>query len=107
MNDHLHACSDFVTAMFSRGFVEDGVTRVAVERIHRGEIGEWIRALAWSGLFSNLAVANAARAWRHDPRALLDALLGDADEVTARRYDALWRSVDASTALASATAVNE
>ncbi|MFD1812543.1 hypothetical protein [Rhodococcus gannanensis] len=107
MNDHLHACSDFVTAMFSRDFIEDGLARVAVERIHRGDIGEWVRALAWSGLFSNLAVANTAQAWRRNPRSLLDALLGDADEVTVRRYDAAWRAVAASTVLGSSTAVNE
>jgi hypothetical protein len=107
MNDHLHACSDFVTAMFSRDFVESGAARVSVERIQRGEIGEWVRALAWSGLFSNLAVSNAAQAWRRNPRSLLDALLGDADEVTVRRYDAAWRAVNSSTVLESPTAVNE
>ncbi|WP_345341246.1 hypothetical protein, partial [Rhodococcus olei] len=90
-----------------RDFVADGIADDAVDRIHRGEIDDWVRALAWSGLFTNLVVASAAHAWRRDPRSLLDALLGAADEVTVRRVDAAWNALDTAARLSSAAAVNE
>ncbi|MGW0175660.1 hypothetical protein ACWDUM_17710 [Rhodococcus sp. NPDC003322] len=65
-----------------------------VERIHQGEIGDWIHALARLGLFPNYVVAHAAHAWRHNPRCLLDALLGDTDEATVKRYDAAWEALN-------------
>lgn len=107
MKDHLLSCSDYVTATFARDFVADGFADDAVERIHHGEIGEWVRALAWSGLFTNLVVANAAHAWRRDPRSLLDALLGDADEVTVKRYDLAWTALDRTARLRSSAAAGE
>ncbi|MFD4291865.1 hypothetical protein ACFWPA_04165 [Rhodococcus sp. NPDC058505] len=95
MNPHLRTCNDYLAATLSHDFVADGVDADAVERIHRGEVGDWVHALARSGLFANLVVANAAHAWRYDPRSLLDALIAEADEVTAKRYDSAWRAMDA------------
>lgn len=107
MADHLRTCSDYLTATFSRDFVADGFADDALERIHRGEVGDWTHALARSGLFGNLVVANAAQAWRYDPRSLADALLGDADEVTVKRYDAAWRALDEAERSRCSSAVNE
>ncbi|MFF0817090.1 hypothetical protein ACFYVR_18305 [Rhodococcus sp. NPDC003318] len=90
-------CSDFVTATFSHDFVADGYDHDSVERIHRGDIDEWIHALAQSGLFTNLAVTSASESWRDDPHTLLDALLADADEVTVKRYEVAWDAMDRST----------
>ncbi|QSE89600.1 hypothetical protein JWS13_13665 [Rhodococcus pseudokoreensis] len=86
---------DFVAAMFSLDFVDGGFLREAVERIHRGAIDEWVTAVTGSGLFSNRAVANVVRAWRADPRLLLDSLLTAADPVTVEQYRAAWSELDA------------
>ncbi|MFC0449650.1 hypothetical protein [Rhodococcus jostii] len=86
---------DVVAAMFSLDFVDGGFRREAVERIHRGAIDEWVSALTGSGLFSNRAVADVVRAWRADPRLLLDSLLVEADRATLERYHAAWRELDA------------
>ncbi|ANS26581.1 hypothetical protein ACVH9Z_11565 [Rhodococcus opacus] len=86
---------DVVAAMFSLDFVDGGFRREAVERIHRGAIDEWVSALTGSGLFSNRAVADVVRAWRDDPRVLLDSLLAEADPVTLERYRSAWYELDA------------
>lgn len=106
MNDCLLTCNDYVTTVFSRDFVAEGFSDDGLERIHCGEIGDWVRALALSGLFPSYAVAYAAHAWRRNPRALLDALLGDADEVTVKRYDAAWRALSDTANSRSTAAVN-
>jgi len=86
---------DVAAAMFSLDFVDGGFRREAVERIHRGAIDEWVSALTGSGLFSNRAVADVVRAWRDDPRVLLDSLLAEADPVTLERYRCAWYELDA------------
>lgn len=93
---------DFVAAMFSSDFVEGGFRRDAAERIHRGAIDEWVSALTRSGLFSNRVVANVVRAWRADPRLLLDSLLTAADPVTVEQYRAAWSELDAASSYAVA-----
>ncbi|ABG97365.1 MULTISPECIES: hypothetical protein [Rhodococcus] len=85
---------DVVAAMFSLDFVDGGFRREALERIHRGAIDEWVMALTGSGLFSNRAVADVVRAWREDPRVLLDSLLVEADPVTFDRYRSAWYELD-------------
>ncbi|MBC2642847.1 MULTISPECIES: hypothetical protein [unclassified Rhodococcus (in: high G+C Gram-positive bacteria)] len=86
---------DFVAAMFSLDFVDGGFRREAVERIHRGAIDEWVSAVTGSGLFANRAVADVVRAWRAEPRLLLDSLLAEADPVTLERYHSAWCELDA------------
>ncbi|MDH6292127.1 hypothetical protein ACNJ7E_20185 [Rhodococcus sp. NM-2] len=93
---------DVVAAMFSLDFVDGGFRPEAVERIHRGAIDEWVSALTGSGLFSNRAVADVVRAWRHDPRVLLDSLLAEADPVTLERYRCAWCELDAASAYGAA-----
>ncbi|AOW94855.1 hypothetical protein BFN03_11660 [Rhodococcus sp. WMMA185] len=86
--------SSYVSAMFSYEFFEGGVDYESVERIYRGEFDEWISALAGSGLFTNNEVQSMHEAWRLRPRTLLDALLADADEVTARRCEVIWAALE-------------
>ena len=93
---------DVVAAMFSLDFVDGGFRREAVERIHRGAIDEWVSALTGSGLFSNRAVTDVVRAWRDDPRVLLDSLLAEADPVTLERYRCAWCELDAASAYGAA-----
>ncbi|WP_009478848.1 hypothetical protein [Rhodococcus sp. JVH1] len=93
---------DVVAAMFSLDFVDGGFRREALERIHRGAIDEWVMALTGSGLFSNRAVADVVRAWREDPRVLLDSLLVEADPVTFDRYRSAWYELDAVAAYGAA-----
>ncbi len=81
-------------AMFSYDFVEDGVDYDTLEALHRGEISSWIDALAHSGLLDEAEVAAVAREWGERPSLLLDALLGDADEMTVRRCRLAWASMD-------------
>ncbi|GAA4478161.1 hypothetical protein GCM10023094_21560 [Rhodococcus olei] len=91
MKAELPTCGDYVTATFSRDFVAEGCDHDSVERIHRGDVDEWIRALAQSGLFTDRTVAHA---WQHKPHSLLEALLSDADEVTVKRYEVAWQALD-------------
>ncbi|KOS53114.1 hypothetical protein QT969_17170 [Rhodococcus sp. CSLK01-03] len=85
---------DYVTATFSRDFAAEGVDYDTAAQIHRGVVDEWRVALARSGLFTNRAVAEAARCWQNNPSSLLDALLADADEMTVKRYRTVWDTLD-------------
>lgn len=85
---------NYVAAMFSYEFLGGGVEYDTIERIHRGEVDEWARALAHSGLFEETAVSQIADVWRAAPRQLFDMLVLDADEITARRCSLAWSSLD-------------
>ncbi len=85
---------NYVAAMFSYEFLGGGVEYDTIERIHRGEIDEWVQALAHSGLFEKATVSNIADSWRAAPRQLFDMLVLDADEMTARRCSLAWSSLD-------------
>ncbi|QCQ93777.1 hypothetical protein E7742_04255 [Rhodococcus sp. SGAir0479] len=80
--------------MFAYDFMEGGVDVDALERIHRGDVRDWVTAVASSGLFTNAQVERIDAGWRHDPRSLLGALLSEADEMTVRRYETTWASLD-------------
>ncbi|WP_072688299.1 hypothetical protein [Rhodococcus marinonascens] len=94
MNTSHRDPSSYISAMFSYEFFDNGVDYASIERIHRGEFDEWISALAGSGLFTNNEVRSMHQAWHLDPGTLLDALLADADEVTARRCQVIWAALD-------------
>lgn len=85
---------DFLAAMFSYEFQGGGVDYDTIETIHRGEVDEWVVALAQSGLFENSVCLDAEETWKRRPRLLLDMLLLDADEMTRRRCDMAWASLD-------------
>lgn len=85
---------DYISAVFGPDFVDGHSSLDAVEHIHCGDVGDWVDALGRSGLFSNRVVADAERAWKADPRLLLEALLADADQMTAKRFDIIWESLE-------------
>ncbi len=85
---------DIVAATFSYEFVDGGVDYDTIERIHRGEIDEWITALDASGLVDAPVLAQARQEWHDNPRRLFEALLADADEITRRRCRTSWAALD-------------
>lgn len=85
---------NYVAAMFSYEFLGGGIEYDTIERIHRGEIDEWVQALSQSGLFDRAAIAQIADSWHQAPRQLFDMLVLDADEMTARRCSLAWSSLD-------------
>ncbi|MDJ0395745.1 hypothetical protein QMK17_20700 [Rhodococcus sp. G-MC3] len=48
-------------------------------------VAEWIEALAMSGLFVTSELRTMTDAWLSEPEALISLLVGDIDEVAARR----------------------
>lgn len=73
-----------VFAAFYYEFIDGDVDVGLIERIHRGEVDDWISHVAGSGLFSNSDVCAIAQGWLHNPKSLLDALFVDVDEITVR-----------------------
>ena len=51
---------NYVAAMFSYEFLGGGVEYDTIERIHRGEVDEWVHALLNSGMFESATVAAIA-----------------------------------------------
>lgn len=88
-----------VSAMFSLDLDEGKVDHAAVARIHDGDFDEWILAAARSGLFSPQAVEALVQWWEDDPKSLFDALLVEADEITRKRYEVAWNSLDEAASL--------
>ncbi|MFD4369665.1 hypothetical protein [Rhodococcus sp. NPDC058521] len=84
----------YVSAMFSDEFVDGGVDYDMIEQIHRGDFDEWLFAVAGSGLFTNSEVATMEREWQQSPKAFLDALLAEADEITRKRCNVTWAALD-------------
>ncbi|MEV0948212.1 hypothetical protein [Rhodococcus sp. NPDC049939] len=96
----------FISAMFSYEFLDDGVDYSSIEQIHQGEFDEWISALAGSGLFTNSEIRSIHQTWRMNPRTLFDALLADADEVTARRCEVIWAALEEVSPSAAGTGIS-
>ena len=85
---------DLVSAMFSYEFLDGGVSYDAIERIHQGDVDDWVSAIAQSGLLGNDVCTSIRDMWRRDPQTLFDLLLGDADEMTIRRCRTTWAALD-------------
>ena len=85
---------DVVAAMFSFDLEDGDVDVDAVERIRAGDFDDWVSAAARSGLFTPREIEALARWWHADPRSLFEALLTDADDMTRRRYEIVWDSLD-------------
>lgn len=90
MHTPKHAADGCISAVFSYEFIDDD----AIERIHRGEVNDWIAVVAGSGMFAKAEVRALAHSWRSDPKSLLDALLVDVDEITVKRCEAAWANLD-------------
>ncbi|NHU49030.1 hypothetical protein [Rhodococcus sp. A14] len=84
---------DLVAAMWSVD-TSDELDFDAVARIRQRQFDDWILAAARSGLFSPREIDTLVQCWHADPRSLFDALLADSDELTRRRYQAIWNSTD-------------
>lgn len=80
---------ELVTAVIGPEVAEAGLDDETVRRIEAGEVGEWLAALADSGLFDKAALAEIGASWRRDPRVLVEVLLAEADDLTRRRLAAL------------------
>lgn len=92
---HPHSPSwNYIAAMFSYEFQSGGVDYDTIERIHRGGVREWVVSLAQSGLLERTTIDEVEVVWSQQPRLLLDMLLIDADEMTRRRCDMAWASLD-------------
>lgn len=94
MSASSNCIENYVAAMFAYEFMDGGVDLDALERIHRGDVREWVTAVAGSGLFTNAQVERIDAGWQRDPRSLLDALLSEADEMTVKRCEATWSALD-------------
>lgn len=85
---------DFIAATFAYEFMDGVVDLEVLERIHRGDVSDWVLAVADSGLFSNAQVDRIDAAWQCEPKLLLDALLAEADEVTVKRCEMAWSTLN-------------
>ena len=85
---------DIVGALFSFGLDDGNVDLDAVERIRAGDFDDWVLAATRSGLFAPREIDALARSWHAKPRSLFEALLADADDLTRRRYENVWDSLD-------------
>lgn len=94
VNASSNCIEDYIAAMFAYEFMDGGVDVDALERIHRGDVREWVTAVASSGLFTNAQVQRIDAGWRRDPRSLLEALLAEADEMTVKRCEMTWATLD-------------
>ena len=85
---------DVVAAIFSLDLEDGTVDLDAVERIRADDFDDWVLTTARSGLFTPREVESLARSWHADPMSLFDALLTDADDMTRKRYEIVWDSLD-------------
>ena len=85
---------DVVAALFSFDLGDGDVDLDAVERIRERDFDDWVLAATRSGLFSPREIESLARSWHADPRTLLEALLTDSDDMTRKRYEIAWDSLD-------------
>ena len=86
--------AELAAAMFSYEFLDGGVRYETIERIHQGEVEEWVAALAATGLLDARDLGRIGTVWRRNPRQLLDALLTAADEITRHRCTTAWAALD-------------
>jgi hypothetical protein len=85
---------DVAVAMLGGRCRDGGPDYATIEALHRGEVDDWLRALGSSGLLSEGALAELGAAWHANPRTLLDILLTEVDEMTARRCRTSWAALD-------------
>ncbi|WP_305094549.1 hypothetical protein [Prescottella sp. R16] len=90
---------DYIAATFAYEFMDGAVDMTAIERLHRGDVREWVAAVAASGLFTAAQIDRIDTGWRCNPKALLDALLAESDEVTVKRCETAWAGLTLAGAL--------
>ncbi|KZF11550.1 hypothetical protein A2J03_19395 [Rhodococcus sp. EPR-157] len=91
---------EMMRAFFCYEFEVELLDRESVPAVTPEAVEEWIEALEHSGLFVAAELQTMARAWRAEPEALVALLIGDVDEVAAKRevveFEVLGAAVKAS-----------
>ncbi|WP_072807041.1 hypothetical protein [Rhodococcoides yunnanense] len=72
-------CYEFEVARLDRSSLPEATTEV---------VAEWVEALEMSGLFVPSELRTMSQAWLSEPDALVSLLVGDVDEIAARRETA-------------------
>ena len=92
--------AELLSALFADEFADGIVDYDVVEQIHRGEVGEWVTAVAQSGLFAEMTVCALGERWRREPKRLLELMLTHLDDLTVKRVSVTWAVLDRSAPLA-------
>ncbi|NIL75970.1 hypothetical protein [Rhodococcus sp. B10] len=80
---------DMMRAFFCYEFEVARLERSSLPEATPDAVGEWIEALEMSGFFVSSEIRAMAQAWLAEPESLVALLVGDFDEVAARRDTAL------------------
>ncbi|MFH5208054.1 hypothetical protein [Antrihabitans spumae] len=100
MNAEHQNIAQLISAMFSYEMRDGGVDYDTIVRIHNGDLSPWLTALDSSGLFDDTVLEEVRASWRRRPKALLEILLADSDEMTIRRSSVTWAVLDRQAPLA-------
>jgi hypothetical protein len=76
---------DMMRAFFCYEFEVARLDRESVPEVTADAVAEWVEALSMSGLFMPSELRTMTSAWLTEPEALVSLLVGDVDEVAARR----------------------
>lgn len=76
---------DMMRAFFCYEFEIDELERTALPDATAEVVSEWVGALEMSGLFAPAELRTMAEAWLSEPDQLVSLLVGDVDEIGARR----------------------
>lgn len=76
---------EMMRAFFCYEFEVARLDRDSVPAATAEAVAEWIEALEFSGLFVASELTAMRQAWLAEPEALVNLLVGDVDEVAARR----------------------
>lgn len=76
---------EMMRAFFGYEFEVELLDRESMPVVTVEAVDEWIEALEHSGLFVAAELQTMAHAWRAEPEALVSLLIGDVDEVAAKR----------------------
>jgi hypothetical protein len=85
---------DLVAAMCSIDTSDEPLDLDAIARIRQRQFDDWIVPAARSGLLTAREIETLVQCWHACPRSLFDALLANSDELTRRRCQAIWNSID-------------
>ncbi|MFC9554009.1 hypothetical protein ACFTWF_24540 [Rhodococcus sp. NPDC056960] len=90
---HEQALHELVAAMNPLDASDGPLNLDAVVRIRQRQFDDWILAAARSGLVTAREIGTIVQSWDASPRSLFDALLAGSDDLTRRRYHAIWNSL--------------
>ena len=76
---------DMMRAFFCYEFEVARLERTSLPEATPEVVAEWVGALEMSGLFAGAELRTMADAWLREPESLVSLLVGDVDEIAARR----------------------